>query len=156
MDIRNNKKCICDSNNRNCECILEKCSKCKSCNTLIINEFDAFMNSHRYRRGENELTHTSMGSVTGSWSISKEDYPQFMKLYKRFGRKNISSYVERSPWIAPFYFDIDFHTKKKNRYYDDEFIEEIIKRLNRIIGEHFAIEEGSTALNSYLFCKFNE
>jgi len=154
MDIRNNKKCICDSNNRNCECIIEKCNKCKSCNTLIINEFEAFMNSHRYRKGENELTHTSMGNVTGSWSISKEDYPQFMKLYKRFGRKNISSYVERSPWIAPFYFDIDFHTKKKNRYYDDEFIEEIIKRLNRIIGEHFAIEDNSTILNSYLFEKF--
>ena len=147
-------KCICSGNCRYCGCMLEKCNKCKSCNNIIINEFDAFMNSHRYRKDENELTHTSMGNVTGSWSISKKDYPQFMKLYKQFGRKNISGYVERSPWYAPFYFDVDFHTKNKNRYYDDEFIKEIIKRLNRIIGEHFSISDESTALNSYLFEKF--
>ena len=114
---KNNKKCLCDSNNKNCECINEKCNKCKSCTTLIINEFDAFMNSRRkHSEDGKEITHTSMGTLRGAWSIPKEDYAQFMKLYKRFGRKNISAYVERSPWIAPFYFDVDFHTKKKNRY----------------------------------------
>ena len=153
--INNNKKCICDGNNKNCICMYENCNKCKSCNMLIINEFDAFMNSRRkYTDDGKILTHTSMGSVRGAWCIPVEDYSQFMKLYINFSRKNISSYVERSPWNAPFYFDIDFHTKKKNRYYDNEFIKETIKRLNRIIGEHFAIPENSTILHSYVFEKY--
>jgi hypothetical protein len=153
MQVRNNKKCICVGNNKNCDCIIEKCSTCKSCNNIIVTEFEAFMNSHR-RKDNGDFTHTSMGKVSGSWNITPVDYPQFMKLYKRFSRKNISSYVERSPWIAPFYFDVDFHIKKQNRYYDDEFIEEIISRLNRIIGEHFVIPDNSSALNAYLFEKF--
>ena len=153
MQVRNSKKCICKGNNKNCDCITENCITCKSCNNIIINEFEAFMNSHRRKDG-GEFTHTSMGRVSGSWNITQDDYQLFMKLYKRFGRKNISAYVERSPWIAPFYFDVDFHIKKQNRYYDDEFIKEIISRLNKIIGEHFKIPDNSSALNAYLFEKF--
>ena len=147
-------KCLCVGNNRNCKCMYKECNKCRSCTILIQNEFDAFINA-RYKKSEDgkELTHTSMGLAKGAWSISKEDYPTFQKLYKRFSRKHISALVERSPRIAPFYFDVDFHIKKNNRYYDDQFIKITIKLLNKIIGENFIIPENSNVLHSYLFEK---
>ena len=45
--------------------------------------------------------------------------------------------VERSPIIAPYYMDIDFHTHKKDRMYDTEFIIETIKRTNYIVKNNF-------------------
>ena len=48
--------------------------------------------------------------------------------------------VERSPIIAPYYMDIDFHTHKKDRMYDTEFIIETIKRTNYIVKNNLKYE----------------
>ena len=122
-----NKRCKCEGNNKKCNCMNMSCSTCEPCNLIIIKEFDAFMNKRWKKSGDGkELTHTGMGGVRGAWTIPKEDYSEFIKLYKKWSRKNVDAYVERSPYIAPYYFDIDFHTTKSNRYYDEEFIKERI------------------------------
>jgi P4 family phage/plasmid primase-like protien len=110
----------------------------------------------RYKRKDDgkELTHTSMGNVKGAWSISKEDYPEFIRLYKQFSKKNIGAFVERSPKIAPFYFDVDFHTEKQVRYYKDNFIRTTIKKLVKIMSQFFQIPENDNTLHAYLFEKF--
>jgi len=113
------------------------------------------MDKHYKRTGDGkELTHTSMGKVRGAWSIPKDDYNTFLKLYKRFGKKNVGAYVERSPNIAPFYFDIDFHTQRSNRYYDDEFVKETISRINNIVKSYFDVDETSDVFNAYVFEKY--
>lgn len=149
-------KCNCKGENINCKCMIQECDNCEKCCDLIVKEFDSFM-SKRYKRSNDgkEMTHTCMDTnVKGAWSISKEDYSTFIKLYTKFSRKITSAYVERSPYIAPYYFDIDFHTKKPNRYYDEEFVKETIKRINQIIEKYFDIDTSSDVLTSYVFEKF--
>jgi P4 family phage/plasmid primase-like protien len=149
-------KCYCKTENINCKCMIQECDNCEKCCELVVKEFDSFMSKRYKRSGDGkEMTHTCMDSnVKGAWCISKEDYPTFIKLYTKFSRKITSAYVERSPYIAPYYFDIDFHTNKQNRYYDEEFVKETIKRINRIINKHFDIDTSSDVLTSYVFEKF--
>ncbi len=150
-----NKRCKCEGNNKKCNCMNMSCSACESCNIIIIKEFDAFMNKHWKKSGDGkEITHTGMGGVRGCWTIPKEDYSEFIKLYKKWSRKNVDAYVERSPYIAPYYFDVDFHTAKSNRYYDEEFIKETIRRINNIVIKNFDVEENSTVLTAYVFEKY--
>lgn len=150
------QKCDCKGNNINCKCNIQDCNKCEICTNLIVNEFESFMNKRYKCTGDGkEMTHTCMDTnKKGAWSISKEDYPTFLKLYAKFSKKRISAYVERSPYIAPYYFDIDFHTKKQNRYYDEEFIKETIRRINKIITKNFDIDIKSDVLTSYCFEKY--
>lgn len=153
---KKHNKCYCKGENINCKCMIQECNNCEKCCDLIVKQFDNFM-SKRYKRSNDgkEMTHTCMDSnVKGAWSISKEDYPEFIKLYTKFSRKITSAYVERSPYIAPYYFDIDFHTNKQNRYYDEEFVKETIKRINKIINKYFDIDCSSDVLTSYVFEKF--
>lgn len=150
-----NNSCNCKGDNNKCKCINIDCDKCKSCNILIIKEYDTFLSKHYKRSGdEKEITHTCMGNVKGCWSIPKENYNEFIKLYTRFSRKNVEAYVERSPYIAPYYFDIDFHTEKPNRYYDEEFIKETIRRINNIVIKYFDVDKNSEVLTSYVFEKY--
>jgi P4 family phage/plasmid primase-like protien len=150
------KKCLCSGNSYSCMCYNINCLKCKTCNANIIKEFESFLNKRYKKTGDNkELTHTCMDeNVKGAWSIPKEDYSEFIKLYSKFSRKNVSAYVERSPEIAPYYFDIDFHTKKSNRYYDENFIKETIERINDIVKKTFDVDDNSDVLRSYVFEKF--
>jgi len=151
----NNIKCICKGNNDNCVCNNRECTKCEKCEMLIQNQFDSFMRKYYRKKGEEkEITHTSMGQIKGSWNISSEVYPEFLRLYKRFSRKRISAYVERSPYIAPFYFDVDFHTEKQVRYYKQTFVKKTIKKIIKIIEQNFDIPELSNTLHAYLFEKF--
>jgi len=150
------KNCVCKGNNINCKCMIQECNKCEKCTDLIINEFESFM-SRRYKRTNDgkEMTHTNMDVNTkGAWSVSREDYDTFLKLYTKFSRKVTTAYVERSPYIAPYYFDVDFHTNKPNRYYDEEFIKESIRRINQIIIKYFDVEKTSDVLTAYVFEKF--
>ncbi len=148
-------KCKCEGDNKKCSCMNIECEQCESCNAITIKEFDSFLSKRWKRTGDGkELTHTSMGNVRGAWAVAKEDYSEFLRLYKRWSRKNVEAYVERSPAIAPYYFDIDFHTTKSNRYYDEEFIKETIRRINNIVIKNFDVEENSTVLNSFVFEKF--
>ena len=53
-----------------------------------MSKFIKFINTHR-RKDEEEITHTSMGCPKGSFHISKEDYPNFLKLYLEYIKKEI-------------------------------------------------------------------
>ena len=159
--MQEKNKCKCDGDNKSCRCNNTYCKTCVSCNNLIKSEFKTFMNNH-YKNGEGEPTHTSIGGngcKGGSWIIPKDDYNTFTKLYKKMIRKNLFmdadtkyALVERSPLIAPYYMDIDFHTHKKDRMYDSDFIIETIKRTNYIVKNNFSIDNIS-ALDAWVFEK---
>lgn len=159
MQEKNN--CECNGKNKSCRCINRYCKSCISCNEIIKSEFKIFMDNH-YKNSDDKPTHTSIGGngcKGGSWIIPKEDYDVFVRIYKKMIRKNLFmepdmryALVERSPLIAPYYMDIDFHTNKKERIYDSDFIIETIKRTNYIIKNNFSIDEISK-LDAYVFEK---
>lgn len=156
--------CNCDGNNKSCECVVKSCRTCISCNILIKNNFKKFMNNHKRNKDDDaQPTHTSIGGngcFGGSWVISKKDYPEFSRHYKLMAKKKLFNdndtryaMVERSPLIAPYYLDIDFHSDSADRIYDDDFIIETIKRVNYIVRKNFSIEDNPSILTAYVFEK---
>ena len=161
MQEKYKSECECDGSNKNCECVSKSCKTCVSCNTIIKGNFRKYMINHKKKEGE-DPTHTSIGGngcYGGSWHISKDDYPEFCRNYKKMAQKKLLmdndiklALVERSPRIAPYYLDVDIHSNSPDRVYDDDFIIETIKRTNYIIRKNFSIENQSI-LTAYVFEK---
>lgn len=133
------EKCICIKN-KSCSCYECDCDKCIE---LTANEYEIFMNTYKIYKGEsvNEITHTDMGYNPGRWSIPKDQYPEFIRLYKKMIQKTTLAMVERSPLIAPFYFDADFHIESSDRCYTKKHIKETIKRINKIVRQYYDIKD---------------
>lgn len=144
------KKCLC-LKNKTCECQDEYCG-CDSCLEVTANQYDNFMNKYKvYKDDTREITHTDMGYNKGRWSIPKESYAEFIRLYKKLIKKSPLSMVERSPVIAPFFFDADFHIEEEERLYKKSHIKETIKRINNIVTKYYDINENT--LEAFVFEK---
>lgn len=144
------KKCLCIKHNT-CVCEDQDCT-CDACVSINAEAYDEFIKKYKvYKGDEREITHTSMGDLRGTWSIPKDVYAEFIRLYKRIVKKATLSMVERSPVIAPFFFDADFHIENDERCYTNKHIEETIKRINNIVSRYYDINDST--LEAFVFEK---
>ena len=110
------------------------------------NNLNMFMNSKRVVSGDTDTlkTHTSMGGMLGTFSITGSDYEKFVQLYKQAVENNENLHiVERNPETGPLVADIDFRFDKKcaKRMYSEKHIEKLVKKYFDTITKYLEIDE---------------
>ena len=90
-----------------------------------------------FKVNNNEITHTSIGNPTGSWSIDDENLDLFYVEYaKTFSKYGVPVHlVEKHKEVSPILIDIDLKFKLDSsiRTFHFEFIKNIILLYNEII-----------------------
>ena len=113
-------------------------------------KFINFMKKHFCKKDSDgkpteEISHTLMGILhpeyaryRGSFHISKEDYGNFIELYKNAYMKMEMHLVERPQDVGPMVIDVDFNlpNRYKERQYGDDHIETIIKQYNKLFKKY--------------------
>lgn len=102
-----------------------------------MKSLDQFLRTHKYVRGEGEMTHTACGSPYGAFSIPDDELEEFYDIYTNSIGKVPLHLIERPKYVGPLLVDIDYYTEGSEREYTIEHIQDLIRIFNSVIKKYF-------------------
>ena len=136
----------------------------KSNNAPIYRSLTDFININKTQAGSKLETHQLISKdYRMNFKVDDNEYDVFMKLYRsEIKNKSFCTIMEKSKELGPLYFDFDIKSEFKERLFDDNNLNNIIKIINKILSKYYSIdsnkddsevEEDIILLKSYTLMK---
>lgn len=117
---------------------LSKSTRDKENTNQVYENFFSYLKAYK-RRDDEEITHTSMGTTKGSFTIPDSETTEFLEKYVQALEAGCDlGIVSRTRSIGPLKIDIDIHSKVYDeRQYTADHIKQVVRCANSIINETF-------------------
>jgi P4 family phage/plasmid primase-like protien len=116
--------------------------------TQNISDIISFLAKHKVLKGD-DMSHTSMGYPSGSYYISYDNTPEFIKLYHEHLETGGNMHLtEKHKNISPVLIDLDFRYKKLSdavdRVYTQEHLREFLTEYMKCLNEYVEMNDETT------------
>lgn len=101
-----------------------------------------FINLNKSSPGSKMETHQQINKdYRVNFIVKDEEYEVFMKLYHKYIKNNHnSSIMEKSKEIGPLYFDFDIKSENKERLFNEDDLNNIVKIIDKVLNKYYSID----------------